>query len=94
MDKIIHMPGRNQSPQPKMPDIQPSDAVCGNCIHCYQDEQTGLQGACRRYPPTVLMIPQQGAMGQVSIAIQSMSPPVVLNYSCGEFERKEQLDIA
>ena len=60
--------------------------VCTNCLHIYVDKDTDTRGACRRFPPTVLAIPQANALGQVSMTLQSLSPPVPLDYWCGEFE--------
>jgi len=67
--------------------ISPDDEVCNNCEHIYRDSETAKQGACRRYPPTVLAIPQQNPLtGQMAMTLQSLSPPVPLDYWCGDFE--------
>jgi len=72
--------------------IIPDDAeVCQNCTHLYRDSETAKQGACRRYPPSVLPIPQPHPItGQMTMTLQSLSPPVTLDYWCGDFEPENE----
>lgn len=90
-EKIVQLPGVQSYQRSSEPIIAPNDEVCGNCLFAYRDKQTGDQASCRRFPPSVQLIPQQNALGQMSITIQSISPPVTLGYWCGDFEPAGQI---
>jgi hypothetical protein len=54
---------------------------CPSCPHFHRDNAAG--GHCRRYPPTVLMVPQQTIKG-VEILPNSVWPPTQNDRFCGE----------
>lgn len=52
---------------------------CRNCKHVFAE---GAKKFCRRYPPTVQLVPSpQG------VQVVSSFPPVQDQMSCGEYER-------
>ena len=63
---------------------------CGSCVHFMREQGRG--GHCRRMPPTVFIVPQQGPMGQVlkdafgnpQMMPSSLFPPTYEDRWCGE----------
>ena len=88
MNKVIEISGTIS--KPKL-DFTPSDRVCGNCRHCYRDDQTGELSVCRRYPPAVVLIPQTNSLGLMNMALQSAWPLIMMNHTCSEYGAMDQL---
>jgi hypothetical protein len=64
---------------------------CSDCKHYHKTDIA--QGECKRYPPTILVVPTPayGAMqGQASLA--GMFPPTKSDNWCGEHEKKVTLE--
>jgi len=65
-----------------MPDTEPRS--CGNCLYWWGWEDGGEQcmGECRRYPPVVVEVTNDGDIVQ-------NSPDTHKDYLCGEHKRCE-----
>lgn len=62
--------------------------TCKQCI--FYEESTDDAGICKRYPPQMIMVPQQNALGQLQMIPASSQPGVEYNRSaCGEFETEQ-----
>jgi hypothetical protein len=64
-----------------------TEVMCGECCFYLENKDNhGDTGICRRYPPTVFMVPIQGVVGsQPKIGFQSCYPPTQRHGGCGEF---------
>lgn len=59
---------------------------CQDCKYVesmQNNKQTTL--VCKRYPPTVVLVPMRDLIGNEVFAIQPASPPVNANSFCGEY---------
>lgn len=59
---------------------------CSSCHWFRSQHKEG--GFCRRMPPTVFLIPQQGRLGQIEPQAMSHFPPVKAEWECGEWLAK------
>lgn len=59
---------------------------CKNCVFARPVEENDEHMRCQRFPPQVQVIPQQDRFsGQMVASVQAISPPVPVDYWCGEF---------
>ena len=73
--------------------LSDTSAKCSDCVYAIKNEQATF---CRRYPPTVAMVPTPPAPGQIlpgrgqvmTLSPTGMFPPVLPDWSCGEFQLK------
>ena len=68
------------------------ESICKNCVYALKE---GDNYFCRRYPPTVMMIPRNGALagraGMATFVPAGVSPPVNGDKgTCGEFRSTVQ----
>jgi hypothetical protein len=71
------------------------DKTCFSCAYRVID---GKNIYCRRYPPTVILVPSYTADGHPAMGLQSSYPIVNPNWPCGEYHRnpifrREELEI-
>lgn len=63
--------------------------TCSTCKFRLPNPNDLNQQQCRRNPPTVLLIPEPGPMGQVGLSVKSAYPPIHLKQpACGEHRPK------
>lgn len=68
--------------------------TCVDCVHWQIKIDNLNNGDCTRFPPTVLIVPQQGLrIGEVQMGMMVAYPTVPRNFAaCGEIEFKEESD--
>jgi hypothetical protein len=57
---------------------------CASCKYALQAPEALY---CRRNPPQVAFVPVQDRNGNVMMAPRSTFPPVLVNWSCGEYRK-------
>lgn len=64
--------------------------TCADCIHWQVKPQDLNAGDCTRFPPTVLLVPQQTLQG-MQMVMMAAYPTLPRGFAaCGELEFKEE----
>lgn len=68
---------------------------CARCLYFHLVEARKghvLQGQCRRFPPVPMIIEQPGTVLNTSqrVGMAGISPPVDIEFCCGEFKRADR----
>ena len=58
--------------------------TCASCKYALQAPEALY---CRRNPPSVTFVPLQDNRGNVMMAPRSTFPPVLVNWTCGEYRK-------
>lgn len=63
---------------------------CKQCRFFFTEDPKGVNGFCKRYPPTAFTKPIYNNKGhEVDTQLNSYWPPIAENKWCGEFKFKE-----
>jgi len=65
-----------------MSELASGHPVCASCVHYVAEDEE--RGHCRRFPPTVFVVPTQNMLQQTGLAPVSFYPPTLAGHGCGE----------
>jgi hypothetical protein len=83
MEKVISITGEPMAGTVDTKRVR--EHSCGDCHYADFERDTSDNGRCLRYPPTVLLTPQQNPLNrQMMMTLQSFHVPVARDGWCGE----------
>lgn len=71
-------------PEPEFPDDEEGSVFCGNCVFWERDEEEASIGECRRNPPQIITLPDEGG---IPVPV-SIFPAAESDQWCGEHQEE------